>query len=70
MLLAERAGPLRQWAKASKSKQLNRSKSTMFSMRGRWCPGGGMGAAENQGGGRLKGWSPFLLSEGQEIFQM
>ena len=65
MLPAERAGPLRQWAKASKSKQLNRSKSTMFSMRGRWCPGGGMGVAENQGAVTRKGGRLFCYQRGK-----
>ena len=31
----------------------------------RWDGGSG-----KSGGGHSKGWSPFLLSEGQEIFQM
>ena len=31
----------------------------------RWDGGSG-----KSGGGHSKGWSPFLLSEGQEIYQM
>lgn len=31
----------------------------------RWGRGSG-----KSGGGHSKGWSPFLLSEGQELFQM
>lgn len=28
------------------------------------------GSGKSGGGGHSKGWSPFLLSEGQELFQM
>ena len=37
---------------------------------GKMVPRRWIGVAENQGGGHLKGWSPFLLSEGQELFQI
>nr|DAP83144.1 MAG TPA: hypothetical protein [Caudoviricetes sp.] len=42
----------------------NASKLTMFSMRGRWCPGGGVGAAENQGGRSLERVAAFFAVRG------
>ena len=44
---------------------VNASKSTMFSMRGRWCPGGGMGVAENQGAVTRKGGRLFCCQRGK-----
>lgn len=37
---------------------------------GKMVPRRGCGGSGKSGGGHSKGWSPFLLSEGQELFQM
>ena len=37
---------------------------------GKMVPRRGCGGSGKSGGGHSKGWSPFLLSEGQELFQI